>query len=1007
MLYIFTYYSSQVSHVFQRSMRALSAVSNFSNDTSLFVIAEETVPSKALAAVSPFFGDVTVIPPKFSVQAGETRDIASSSFLEVLMLYQDYDRLFIDPNIFLVSSFSLPVDSSLFFKQHAGMLSTKLAYLKAGPQFANAFSTILSRGDGKSINEQAFTYGVGNNFLIKKKLFEKPIVNGKLFESSGLPTFPTESVVAVDLSGVTGSESNSKTLSSVSKLESSQKPIVLTGIKKKKRTIVSTIEPVSLFSKPVKLKNQPTSPKTRDRSIIDRLLGRSPNPKRTAKVISDFSDPTKLTVIIPVYKNAPVLAVCLDSVLNSTSDNFNLLVINDSPFDEEVEQLGNAFRNTFYDHFTKSEYVFLTNSENLGFIKTVNRGLRMSKGDVILLNSDTIVSKGWEERLVKYKEIAKVASVTPFSNSASQCSFPIQERDQSHYNGLSPSNIDAVFSRVPMEASHEAPTGVGFCMLMSKEAIETIGYFDEVNFKMGYGEENDWCWRAVKAGFVNIIAPNVYVAHEHGTSFSEVSNLGEIRMKNKQALIAKYPNYFSIIQEYYNKRSLVNVYSLLKYALDFEYSRPLKKPVTLVLGEKELTSIKEAKTSEVSVKVSDLSLEVSANDFLVDQTTVFSRTATSLKTLLFLLDPTKVEVVDDDYLKIPEIADFLKDFEKSEKKADLVVEIQYYDNTLSGGISRMQRLVFELPRYANTSGGIRESLKFLDKFPSNFSVSARFQRLISATPPADENWTVGLPNSTFPECDACITYSDNPYLQDLVKLPQVKKVLLYMLSYGMAIERERKNVLTPGITVMCSTKKLEDAISKEGVKVHRVGFAIDQTGLYLDSSVERKNYLAILYHSSNDKRYSTAVSVANDLFARKKIDGVITFGSENGYSDAIKPAGLVKHYSNANRDQIREIFNTCKCFLMPSVSEGLNLTPVESTLCGCPAVICDGAIDELFYDGKTCFVVEKDSLVSMVNKTEEVFSNFEKYSKKFKEALLNILTDYTWEKVIKKIVELI
>jgi len=1010
-MYVFTYYANSVSSFFVRSMKSLSSVLQSTVDINLVIITDETVPTKTITTLTPLFGDLSVVPPKLFLpeRTDSKESVPNVNFLEVLLLYPDYDRLYVDPNLFLMNSIPFPKENSMFFKQHTGALSTKLAYLKAGPQFSTAFSSITNRSGYKTITDQSFTYIVSNNFLIKKQLFDKQIVSGRLFETSGVRDLSTSSVVAIDLSEVLKAGSNTKVWSTVEKIEATQRPIVLTGIKKRKpaTTQLTPLKTANSIVFQRQIVDLSRTIQKRDRLTLEKIFGLASSTKKKRQSIFEFSDPSKLTVIVPVYKNANLTADCLQSIVDSTSDNFNLLVINDSPMDQEIERLGTDFREMFEAKFSKSEYVFLTNEENMGFIRTVNRGLHISEGDVILLNSDTVVSPGWVDRLLAYKSLGKVASVTPLSNSASQCSFPIQKQTQPHYNNLHPNLIDRVFSRLPIENYHEAPTGVGFCMLMTREALTAIGYFDQINFKVGYGEENDWCWRAVNAGFVNIIAPNIYVAHEHGASFADVKNLPEIRLKNKQALVAKYPNYFSIISDYYNKRLLEPVYQWLKYALDFEYSRPVKKPVKLVLGEKDLPLSDSTAYSEVSLKISDLSFQLTANDFLIDKTTIFARTANSIKAIVSLLDPTLIEAADQEYLEIPEIKEILTKFEGAPVEQTVIVEIPYHDDSLSGGIARMERLVFELPRYLSTSGGVRESLKFLNKFPSNFSVSARFQRIIQQVPETLTNWTVGLPDQTFPACEACITYSDTPYLEELTKLPQVKKVLIYMLSYGMAIERERKNVHTPGVTVMCSTKKLEKVISAEGVKVNRVGFALDMTEMYVDNKIERKNYVAIMYHANSDKRYDLAVAVANDLYLRKKIDGVITFGGTVGYEHAQKPLGLVKHYSLANRDEIREIFNTCKCYIMPSVSEGLNLSPIESTLCGCPAVICDGAIDELFFDGKTCFVAIPESVTSILSKTETILSNFDKYSTKFRKELKPIVDSYNWETVVKNIMNLL
>ena len=319
----------------------------------------------------------------------------------------------------------------------------------------------------------------------------------------------------------------------------------------------------------------------------------------------------------------------------------------------------------------------------------------------------------------------------------------------------------------------------------------------------------------------------------------------------------------------------------------------------------------------------------------------------------------------------------------------------------------MMKLVMELPFYSTTSGGVIESLKFLKKFPKEVESSARFQRIFETPPESLGDWTVGLPDASFPACDVCITYSDNPYLSQLRALPQVKKVMVYMLSYGMAIDRERRNVTMDGVTVMCSTKKLEREMSKDAKKVYRVGFALDMDDMRLDPTIERKNYAAILYHPNPDKGYPAAVEAANLLYKEGKIDGVITFGSKSDYENAPKPNGLVKHYFNADRDQVRTIFNTCKVFIMPSVSEGLNLGPVESALCGCPAVICDGAIDEIFFDGDNCRIARKRDVNHLVSIATEILESFGTTSERFERKMKSIVSEYTWDRVVKNIMKLV
>ena len=311
-------------------------------------------------------------------------------------------------------------------------------------------------------------------------------------------------------------------------------------------------------------------------------------------------------------------------------------------------------------------------------------------------------------------------------------------------------------------------------------------------------------------------------------------------------------------------------------------------------------------------------------------------------------------------------------------------------------------IIFELPFFNPCVGGIVETIKLAQRMKA----SVRFQRKSEYHPIISVPFTIGLPDKSFPKCDVCITYSDNPYTTQLVALPQIGKVMIYMLSYGMEITRERANVSNPNVQVMCSTKKIEKAIRNDGYDVTRVGFALDMGEMY-NYGNERDNVMAIYYHPMKSKRYDIAVQVADSLVGNTWIDGVHSFGTAEHYKQAPKPLALISHTTDASREQIRNIFNKSLVFVNPSNSEGLNLTPIEATLCGCPSVIVDGAIDELFIDGVTCYISDSDDFFDVYNTTIELLSDYENCSKKFAKNMNLIIADYTFDHVIKNINELL
>jgi GT2 family glycosyltransferase len=190
---------------------------------------------------------------------------------------------------------------------------------------------------------------------------------------------------------------------------------------------------------------------------------------------------------------------------------------------------------------------YVRRERNLGFIGNVNRALRESApDDVVLLNSDTVVTPGWLQGLLRCAESdPSIATITPWSNNAEICSFPDFCR-----SGPVPAELEIVAAAAADSAPSypELPTGVGFCMYLRRAALDRIGDLDQATFGRGYGEENDLCLRAAAHGWKNVLCDDVYVAHRGGASFSPagLSPGGE----NLARLNARYPGYNALIADY-------------------------------------------------------------------------------------------------------------------------------------------------------------------------------------------------------------------------------------------------------------------------------------------------------------------------------------------------------------------------------------------------------------------------------------------------------------------------
>lgn len=274
-----------------------------------------------------------------------------------------------------------------------------------------------------------------------------------------------------------------------------------------------------------------------------------------------------IDIVIPIYNGYDFLEPLFSSMYQSTTSAHRIIVINDcSPdlrvaeFLQRIEQ----YKNQYCD-----ELLIIHNSENLGFVQTVNSALTYTHNNFVILNTDVEVPNGWLERLmIPFETQSNIASTTPFTNSGTICSFPLWLKDNQLPFGLDCNAVDEIFHNVNLaNTQQEMPTGVGFCMGINKSLVDKIGLFDAETFGKGYGEENDWCQRAIKYGYKNIHVTNLFVYHKHGGSFGDIKQ--QLIKQNYAKLIHKHRNYDKDVTKYIQKNSLSDLRSclLLKLAI--------------------------------------------------------------------------------------------------------------------------------------------------------------------------------------------------------------------------------------------------------------------------------------------------------------------------------------------------------------------------------------------------------------------------------------------------------
>ncbi|MGZ9809187.1 glycosyltransferase [Pseudoroseicyclus sp. H15] len=278
----------------------------------------------------------------------------------------------------------------------------------------------------------------------------------------------------------------------------------------------------------------------------------------------------EIAIVLPVYNAFELLDEVIARVIEHTDLPFRLIVVEDKSPDERVRPW---LRERVAAHEAAhpgeaGRIELMENDENLGFIGAVNRGLARAaelNRHVVLLNSDAFVPAGWASRLLA-PIVAEpdVASVTPMANDAEIFSAPALCVQTPILPGMA-DIIDREAQRLsgPLTQA-EVPTGMGFCMAMNRAYLAKIPALDTA-FGKGYGEEVDWCRKALAEGGRNLALATLYVEHRGGESFGSETKLALVK-KNGAMIEKRYPGYDAEVQRWIAADPLISARMALAMA---------------------------------------------------------------------------------------------------------------------------------------------------------------------------------------------------------------------------------------------------------------------------------------------------------------------------------------------------------------------------------------------------------------------------------------------------------
>ncbi|MFO7816103.1 MAG: glycosyltransferase family 2 protein [Desulfovibrionales bacterium] len=221
---------------------------------------------------------------------------------------------------------------------------------------------------------------------------------------------------------------------------------------------------------------------------------------------------SKVSIIILNWNTKKITEKCIKKVRKYTNTPYELILVDNGSTDGSQSYIASL-------HSPDTKTILL--EKNIGFAAGNNKGLEVATGEKIcFLNSDAFVTKGWLSRMVQCMDRTGAGMVGPWTNRAKGS----QRRKLKH-------RLIPLFCRRPQKVQYLS----FFCVLIDRSVFREIGNLDD-SFALGTYEDDDFCKRALNAGFDLIIEGKSWVRHE-GHATMKKNNINESDLLNKNTII--------------------------------------------------------------------------------------------------------------------------------------------------------------------------------------------------------------------------------------------------------------------------------------------------------------------------------------------------------------------------------------------------------------------------------------------------------------------------------------
>jgi GT2 family glycosyltransferase len=576
------------------------------------------------------------------------------------------------------------------------------------------------------------------------------------------------------------------------------------------------------------------------------------------------------------------------------------------------------------------------NEQNLGFVRNCNRAMEASSAEyVALLNSDTMVTPRWLEKMLQCGDSdPKIAAASPVANDCPYMNI-------SMLPGYSFLEMAELVESLSDRVYPDVTTCEGFCLLLPRRALDELGLFDEI-YSPGYGEESDYCMRAVSRGWRTVAVDDTYIYHRGRGTFGEKRT--ELYERNSQVFHSRWNELYRRDFEDFKRRNPIDYLrrriEQLRHPHWFPFEAPPPPPAKRP-GRRAQLRKAAAWLPKIAVSATRKP-EPTVSVSLTAPTSPLTKLAKSIGRALWDLPAARRRRVairglgkQRGALRVAFLLPCLQPY------GGVIVAVNVANEMVVRGADVK---LFNISRYNEFDHQL-------------YTEPASFRRREDAA-------------VHFPEVDIAVAtqWETVEYIARVAERRPHMRTFYFVQDYeAFFIPEEQKDQRQKAIDTyamigrkVVMSEFLREAVSQHDPTVYKVCPALDLDTFYprpSDVSARRRRVLAMVRPETPWRGFDTLCRTLEIVHRERPETEIVVYGTDDLAEYASSMRFRYTNLGRLSQRQLPQAYSSCGIYCDFSHFHGLGLTGLEAMACGCASVLTDsGGVSEYAIDGWNALV---------------------------------------------------